>query len=126
VAAAPIVWADNDVGVEVEIDGPPRSIGVRAYTQLLNEVRLALEEVDKFALPGRTPRIDWAVQDLSVNGGIRAVFAPRRVPPRRPVVTVAASAAGFVGGVNLLQQSTPLGNDQTVRIHFDMMVEFVE
>ncbi|MFI7434258.1 hypothetical protein [Micromonospora haikouensis] len=98
------VWADHDVRVEVAVGGPPRSIGVRAYTQLLEQVLLSLEEIDRFALPGRTPRIDWAVADLAVNGEIRAVLAPRRTPPRRPPGTVSAPAIGLVAGVGQLRE----------------------
>ncbi|MEU5791446.1 hypothetical protein ABZ754_27445 [Micromonospora purpureochromogenes] len=98
------VWADSDVRLEVAIEGPPRSIGVRAYTQLLEQVLLSLEEIDRFALPGRTPRIDWAVEDLAVNGEIRAVIAPKRTPLRRPPGTVAAPAMGLVAGVVHLRE----------------------
>jgi hypothetical protein len=97
-------WPDGDVQIEVAIDGPPRAVGVRAYTQVLEQVLLSLEEIDRFVLPGRTPRIDWAIADLSVNGALRAVIAPRRTPPRRPIGTVSAPAVGFVSGVSSLKR----------------------
>jgi len=98
------LWADQDVCVEVAVEGPPRSIGVRSYTQLLEQVLLSLEEIDRFALPGPTPRIDWAVADLAVNGEIRAVLAPRRTPPRRPPGTVSMPAINLVSGVGQLKE----------------------
>jgi hypothetical protein len=99
--AGPDIGRDISTGLEVAIEAPPRSVGVRAYTQLLDQVVLALEEIDRFALPG-IARLDWTVDDLSSNGSLRSVITPRRVPPRRPPGTAPVPVTGFVTGVQFL------------------------
>ncbi|WP_157240671.1 hypothetical protein [Catenuloplanes japonicus] len=92
--------------MEVSIDGPRRAVGVRAYTRLLDQVLLSLEEVDRVALPGRVARLEWAVEDLSFKGGLKAVIAPRKVPRLRPFGTVSTPALSLVSGIKNLH-ATP-------------------
>lgn len=73
------------------------------YTQILSEIRLALDEVDRIALPGRTPRLHWAVQETSGTSDIRIVLIPQRIPARRELQSLTAASSGLVLGIGELQ-----------------------
>ncbi len=86
------------------VDAPRRSLQPQRYMKVLTETRLALREVDQLALPGREPRLEWVINDISVNGVHRAVFVPQRIPPERAVPTVTSTTVGLVRGVESLHQ----------------------
>lgn len=74
-----------DTSLEVRISAGSSALQLQTYTQVLTEIRLALEEVDKLAVHGRVPRIQWAIGDLRKDDGIRITLVPARIPSRRPV-----------------------------------------
>lgn len=82
-----------------------QGIDARAYTDTLSSWVLALEEMDRLALPGRTPRLDWAVTDLdrSPEGGFRINLQPRRLPARRLPSTWLVPGQTLVAGVEALE-----------------------
>lgn len=73
------------------------------YTQILSEIRLSLDEVDRIALPGRTPRIHWAVRETGGMGDIRIVLVPQHIPVRRELQSLAVPSSGLVSGISTLQ-----------------------
>ena len=79
-------------------------IDARAYTDTLSSWVLALEEMDRLALPGRTARLDWAVTDLdrTPRGDFRINLQPRRLPARRPPGTWLIPGQTLVAGVEAL------------------------
>lgn len=104
-------------GVEIVVDAPRRTLQPQQYMKVLVETRLALEEVDRLALPGRQPRLDWVIEDVSVNGVHRAVIVPRLIPEKRSTPTVVATTIGLVHGVDQLRQRAeipPLFSASTV------------
>ncbi|GAB3856516.1 hypothetical protein GCM10029963_53020 [Micromonospora andamanensis] len=95
-------------GVEIVVDAPRRSLQPQQYMKVLTETRLALQEVDKAALPGRLPRLEWVIEDISVNGVHRAVIVPQRIPVKRTVLTVTGTTVGLVRGVESLRQKAEI------------------
>lgn len=73
------------------------------YTQILSEIRLSLDEVDRIALPGRTPRIHWAVRETGGMSDIRIVLVPQHIPVRRELQSLAVPSSGLVSGISTLQ-----------------------
>ena len=53
----------HEPAVEVRVRSG-RNIALASYTAILDEVRHALDEVDHYRLPGRNPRLDWAIRDM--------------------------------------------------------------
>lgn len=104
-------------GIEIVVDAPRRTLQPQQYMRVLVETRLALEEVDKLALPGRQQRLDWVIEDVSVNGVHRAVIVPRHIPHKRTIPTVTGTTAGLVRGVERLHEKAeipPLFSSATV------------
>lgn len=106
----------NDSAVEVLLNSDS-NLTVAGYTAILNEVRLALAEVDRLAVPSRTPRLDWAIHQVSGSKSLRIVLAPITAPARRPLNTLALASNGFVTGIGELHQQPaipPLFSARTV------------
>jgi hypothetical protein len=89
-----------------------------SYTAILEEVRLALTEVDRHRLPGRAPRLDWAIRDMQGSRNLRIVLTPNRIPPRRLPETVPWSSQGLVAGIAELEKRPAIPewfSEQTVQ-----------
>ncbi|GAA4024977.1 hypothetical protein GCM10022247_56790 [Allokutzneria multivorans] len=106
----------EDAAVEVLLNAD-RNLSLSGYTSILTEIRLALEEVDRLAIPTRSPRLDWAVQSLSGSQKLRIILAPQEIPSHRPPNTIALASNGFVAGIGELHQEPaipPLFSARTV------------
>jgi len=80
-------------------------VAIRSYTSLLDQVLLALEELDRVAVPGRASRPEWAVRDVSTVGGqLRLLLSPRTLPRARSEETLAQAGSALVAGVLALSQ----------------------
>lgn len=95
-------------GIEIVVDAPRRTLQPQQYMKVLTEIRLALQEVDKAALPGRQPRLEWVIDDISVNGVHRAVIVPQRIPAKRTILTVTGTTTGLVRGVESLREKAEI------------------
>lgn len=64
--------------VELLLAQQPGGVAIRSYTSLLDQILLALEELDRVAVPGRASRPEWAVRDISTAAGqLRLLLSPR-------------------------------------------------
>jgi hypothetical protein len=89
--------------VEVKITGEDGGIAVRAYTQLLSNVRFMLEEIDRLSVPGNATRLEWAVRFADTEGSLmRVILLPRTVPARRDPDSLSVPPLALVDGVRLL------------------------
>jgi hypothetical protein len=80
-----------------------------AYTTVLNQVRLALGELDHLVTPGRQPRVAWGIREAHTDNGVHiARLEPLAIPRRRAVWSVALAPTGFVDGVQLLNQAAEI------------------
>lgn len=108
---------DTGTIVDVSIDVITR-LSLRAYTSILNEVRLSLEEVDYLAAPESQPRLEWGVQSVRTDQSeLYATLAPLSLPAKRSLETVSASPIALIDGLQELhkQASIPdLFNERTV------------
>lgn len=94
--------AVHEPAVEVRVKAHTR-VTLATYTAILDEVRRALDDVDRFALPGRAPRLSWAIRDMEGGTDLRIVLAPLRVPKGRSEDTLGWSSRGLVAGINQLE-----------------------
>lgn len=111
-----IVTQANGSAVEVLLNSDS-NLTVAGYTSILNEIRLALAEVDRLVVPSRTPRLEWAIQQVSGSKSLRIVLAPMTTPARRPLNTMTLASNGFVTGIGELHQEPaipPLFSARTV------------
>ena len=77
-----------------------------AYTTVLNQVRLALGELDYLVVPGRQPRVAWGVREVRSDEGVHiARLEPLEIPRKRELWSVALAPSGFVEGVELLNEA---------------------
>ncbi|MET9826577.1 hypothetical protein ABZ038_34155 [Streptomyces sp. NPDC006349] len=107
----------DDSALEVRIAPTSSRLDLKTYTQILGEVRLSLEEVDRTALPVRSPRLRWAIQDMQMERDVRILLVPATVPAKRSPQSIAAPLDGFVNGVELLAESPkipPFFSERTV------------
>ncbi|MEU9655028.1 hypothetical protein [Streptomyces chartreusis] len=107
----------DDSALEVRIAPTSSRLDLKTYTQILGEVRLSLEEVDRTALPVRSPRLRWAIKDMTMERDVRIVLVPAVVPAKRSLQSIAAPLNGFVDGVELLTESPkipPFFSERTV------------
>ncbi|WP_159394022.1 hypothetical protein [Streptomyces sp. NRRL F-5755] len=107
----------DDSALEVRIASTSSRLDLKTYTQILGEVRLSLEEVDRTALPVRSPRLRWAIQDMKMERDVRIVLVPAVVPAKRSPQSIATPLNGFVDGVELLTESPkipPFFSERTV------------
>jgi hypothetical protein len=80
-------------------------LALAAYTTVLNQVRLALDELDHLVLPGRQPRVEWGIGEMSTDNGVHvARLVPLEIPRHRDLFSVALAPSGFVEGVQLLNE----------------------
>lgn len=89
--------------IEVVLSSDSR-VTLASYTAVLDEVRLALTEVDRHRLPGRHPRLDWAIQDIGGKKDLRIVLSPTRIPRQRDAETLGWSSEGLVAGISQLEE----------------------
>ncbi|MEU3494429.1 hypothetical protein ABZ747_13180 [Kitasatospora cineracea] len=94
----------SEAALEVRIAPTQQRIDLQAYTSILSEVRKALEEVDRIAIPQRTPRVNWAIKDLSMDREVRMLLVPKTVPFRRELSSLTVPPDGLVSGVRSLSR----------------------
>lgn len=107
----------EDSALEVRIAPTSSRLDLKTYTQILGEVRLSLEEVDRTALPVRSPRLRWAIKGMTMERDVRIILVPAVVPAKRSLQSIAAPLNGFVEGVELLTASPkipPFFSERTV------------
>lgn len=78
---------------------------------------MSLEEVDRTALPVRSPRLRWAIKGMTMGRDIRIILVPAIVPAKRSLQSIAAPLNGFVDGVEMLTESPkipPFFSERTV------------
>lgn len=78
---------------------------------------MSLEEVDRTALPVRSPRLTWAIDELTMDREVRIVLVPSVVPAKRSPRSISTPLHGFVDGVELLTESPripPFFSERTV------------
>ncbi|MFC7809974.1 hypothetical protein [Streptomyces olivaceus] len=90
--------------LEVRIVPGHRRLDLQAYTSILSEVRKTLEEVDRAAIPTRTPRMHWAIKDMSMRDEVRIILTPKEVPNKRAISTLSVPTEGLVSGVQSLSK----------------------
>ncbi|MEU9780756.1 hypothetical protein AB0H92_07205 [Streptomyces phaeochromogenes] len=90
--------------LEVRIVPGHRRLDLQAYTSILSEVRKTLEEVDRAAIPSRTPRMHWAIKDMSMHEEVRIVLTPKEVPNKRAISTLSVPTEGLVSGFQSLSK----------------------
>ena len=97
----------TDVGeaaLEVRIAPTQLRIDLQTYTSILSEVRHALEEVDRIAIPARTPRVHWAIKELSMDREVRMLLVPKIIPTKRLLSSLSIPTDGLVNGVRQLSK----------------------
>ncbi|MGW1497254.1 hypothetical protein ACWCQW_01460 [Streptomyces mirabilis] len=107
----------DDSALEVRIAPTSTRLDLKTYTQILNEVRMSLEEVDRTALPVRSPRLRWAIDEMTMESDVRIVLVPAVVPAKRTWQSIAAPLHGFVDGIESLTESPripPFFSERTV------------
>jgi len=91
--------------VELLLAQQPGGVAIRSYTSLLDQILLALEELDRVAVPGRASRPEWAVRDISTAAGqLRLLLSPRTLPRARGEETLARAGSALVAGVLALSE----------------------
>ncbi|UUN28585.1 hypothetical protein [Streptomyces sp. FIT100] len=97
----------TDIGgaaLEVRITPSHQRLDLQAYTSILSEVRKSLEEVDRIAIPARTPRMQWAIKDMSMRQDVRILLVPKVIPNKRAISTLSVPTEGLVSGVRSLSR----------------------
>lgn len=98
--------ATHEPTLEVLIRAVAR-LTLRNYMNILTEVRLSLEEVDKIAMPRNASRVDWGIRELSTtrkDRDVRVVLAPAKRLARREPGTLSLPTHGLVNGIQNLQE----------------------
>lgn len=94
--------------LEVCIVPSHQRLDLQAYTSILSEVRKSLEEVDRIAIPERTPRVHWAIKDMSMQKEVRILLVPKTVPNKRAISTLSVPTEGLVSGVQSLSRAAEI------------------
>ena len=92
---------EDTPGLTLSIYGG-RLVPLETYTGILDQVRLALDEVDRLVLPGRQPRVRWGVRDIRRGDSVDVLLEPLKLPRKREPEDVARAPIGFVSGVEQL------------------------
>jgi hypothetical protein len=90
--------------LEIRIAPAQRRLDLQAYTSILSEVRKALQEVDRIAIPQRTARLNWAITKINMDQEIRMILEPKMVPVRRELSSLVVPTDGLVSGVRSLSR----------------------
>ncbi|MGC5399550.1 hypothetical protein ACPXCP_27910 [Streptomyces sp. DT20] len=107
----------DESALEVRIAPTSTRLDLKTYTQILGEIRMSLEEVDRTALPVRSPRLKWAIEELTMDRDVRIVLVPSVIPAKRSARSISTPLQGFVDGVELLTESPripPFFSERTV------------
>lgn len=100
--------AIGDAVLEIKLSSPHRTLDLRSFTQVLTQMRLTLEEIDRNATPVRTPRVQWGIRDMDMKAGGRVFLVPEIIPRARAWSTLALPTDGLVGGVQSLSQTAEI------------------
>lgn len=91
-----------DEGVVVSMRGRAGQIRLSAYVDVLQQVRLSLDELDGRLRPTRTGKARWGVRHMPDDFGLRDLIAPVSVPKRRDPASLRLSTTTLVAGVSKL------------------------
>lgn len=92
--------------LELRIERDSFGVALTAYTSLFQQVSAMLQEIDRHVLPGRVPRLTWAVRDTYTETGTLVVsLSPRKQPTRRPLGTNVVTTQALIDGVRVLEQT---------------------
>lgn len=93
-------------GLELRIERDSFGVALTAYTSLFQQVSGMLQEIDRHVLPGRAPRLLWAVRDSYTDAGALVILlSPRYQPARRPLHSVETTTRALLEGVRVLEQT---------------------
>ncbi len=93
-------------GLELRIERDSLGVALTAYTSLFQQVSAMLQDIDRRVLPGRAPRLTWAVRDSYTEAGALVIaLSPRFQPARRPLGTIAMTTQALIDGVRVLEQT---------------------
>ncbi|MFJ6541741.1 hypothetical protein ACIQMP_13945 [Streptomyces sp. NPDC091385] len=95
----------GNAALEVRIAPSHQRLDLQAYTSILSEVRKTLEEVDRIAIPERTPRVHWAIKDVSMAKEVCMLLVPKTIPGKRAVSSLSVPTEGLVSGVRSLSRT---------------------
>lgn len=99
---------DEDTpGLTLSIYGG-RLVPLEVYTGILDQVRLALQEVDRLVLPGRQPRVRWGVRDIYRGDSVDILLEPLKFPRKREADSIALAPIGLVSGVEQLRHAAAI------------------
>jgi len=92
--------------VELGIRRDEGRISVRAYTDLLTNFLLMLEEIDRLGTPGKAARPEWAVGSVyEVGPTLRMALVLRTMPKRREIESLSLPPRALVSGVRSLAEA---------------------
>lgn len=97
-----------DEGVVVSMHGRAGQIRLSAYVDVLQQVRLSLDELDGRLRPTRTGKARWGVRHMPDDFGLRDLIAPVSVPKRRDPASLRLSTTTLVAGVSKLSEEPGL------------------
>lgn len=96
----------NTQGLELRIERDSFGVALAAYTGLFQQVSAMLQNIDRHVLPGRAPRLTWAVRDsYTAAGALVIALSPRFQPARRPPGTITMTTQALLNGVRVLEQT---------------------
>jgi len=97
-----------DEGVVVSMHGRAGQIRLSDYVDVLQQVRLSLDELDGRLRPTRTGKARWGVRHMPDDFGLRDLIAPVSVPKRRDPASLRLSTTTLVSGVSKLSEEPGL------------------
>jgi len=100
--------AIGDAVLEIKLSSPHTTLDLQSFTQVLTQLRLALEEIDRNATPVKTPRVQWGIRDMDMKVGGRVLLVPEAIPRARAWSTLALPADGLVDGVRSLSEAAEI------------------
>lgn len=100
--------AIGDAVLEIGLSSAHTTLDLQSFTQVLIQLRLTLEEIDRNATPVRTPRVQWGIRDMDMKAGGRVLLVPETIPRTRAWASLALPTDGLVGGVRLLSRAAEI------------------
>lgn len=111
-----LVQARADAAVEIRLTQDRWGLTLATYTFVLQQIRKSLETIDRLAVTHRSPRVSWAVGELSSNGEVAMLLVPRQINIRREPLTYRRPVTALTEGIDELghQAEVPAFFDDTV------------
>lgn len=105
---APTLTRRSNSGVRIEIGTGHHKIEAQTFAFLLSQIVTSLRDVDRNAFPRKIPQLNWAIDDLSINGSIKAIIVPSSVSRNRPIGTLEVPANGLIEGIRRLEDTAEI------------------